>query len=479
MVHGNFLTASLIAKFAYHNGPWEFSHCIRRARLVSHRQFRSPERSMGVFSLHQTCQVGISSTSSPTPMAHGSFLTASDVLGWCVIVRFAYHIGPWEFTHCISHRQFRHNGPWEFSHCIRRVRLVSHRQFRLPNCAFQRCDLFSELRSLAVQSVDGTVQTLDHQASVFQIRVLRFPLLRQLLRLGGQARYLRICLCQREIVLLQLPNCSWLEFCSPSSATVEVSDVTSLTLFLISSSLNSFSQVGGLRTLQDCRRLSCEQLRVEIVDCTSSTWTTPHRDLWSWLVDSAAARSLSQISRLLLRHLLPTILIAAGRRDLLVQVLNLTDQLCPGRLEVRLRLERPVELLDRWHIPVALFPTEDLPPLFVGSSNAHARLALRRSREMRQLVACNFCRRWTTLSICAGPSAPDAAALFRAITPRNDLAACRAHQFFPNTYDVPEARIKHSWLGAPCCTHIKLRTKQVKTTTVCQVDLRLGACASA
>ena len=346
-------------------------------------------------------------------MVLGSFLTASHVLGWCLIASFAYQFVP------------------------------SRGATSFPSCARSQC------KASMAQCRRSITRLPSTRSASFTS-----PLLRQLLRLGGQARYLRICLCQREIVLLQLPNCSWLEFCSRSLCNGgEVSDVTSLT-FLISSSLNSISQVGGLRTLQDCRRLSCEQLRVEIVDCTSSAWTTRHRDLWSWLVDSAAARSLSQISRLLLRHLLPMLLVAAGRRDLLVQVLNLTDQLCPVRLEVRLRLERPVELLDRWHIPVALFPTEDLPPLFVGYPNAHARLAPRRSREMRQLEACNFFRRWTTLSICAGLSAPDAAALFQAITPRSDLAVCRAQQFFSNTYDVPEARIKHSWLGAPCCTHI-------------------------
>ena len=103
---------------------------IRRVRLVSHRQFRLPNWSMGVFSLH------LSSPSSPTTMTHGSFLSASDVLGWCLIVSFAYQIGPWEFSRCIrrvrlvSHRQFR-LPKWSISHCIRRVRLCPHRQFGL------------------------------------------------------------------------------------------------------------------------------------------------------------------------------------------------------------------------------------------------------------------------------------------------------------------------------------------------------------
>ena len=99
---GVFSLASLIAKFAHHNGPWEFSHSIRRVRLCR-RQFRLPNWTIGVFSLH------LPSPRSPTKMVHGSFLTAS------LIASFAYQ-----------------NGPREFSHCIRRVRLVSHRQVRLP-----------------------------------------------------------------------------------------------------------------------------------------------------------------------------------------------------------------------------------------------------------------------------------------------------------------------------------------------------------
>ena len=301
------------------------------------------------------------------------------------------------------------------------------------------------------------MQTLDHQTSVYQIRVLRFPLLRQLLRLGGQARYLRICLCQREIVLLQLPSCSWLEFCSRflCKGGGQRRDLAHLPHLGILEQLLSSRwppRSSGLPSLE-LRTASCGDRRLHLFNVDNSS---PRSLVLACRLCSCTIAQPDQSSSASSSS--PSAPFAAGRRDLLVQVLNLTDQLCPVRLEVRLRLERPVELLDRWHIPVALFPTEDLPRRCGSSWRATSSGVGQRCQSVLDFLLL-------TLQPSFGPLHPGMISRSAARTSSSPIRT-----MFQKRVSSTPGWVHH-------VAHTKLRAKQVKTTTVCQVHLRLKALA--